>query len=283
MIHIQQPWRVFTLSKLQLLLPKISNSTATRLREIFLTNSPDYFIALINLTLQSGYFQKSILPNLDPELFSSYRPVTNLRFLSKVIERVVFEQINFYLKSNNLMSKYQSASHSTETALLKVFNDLLCYLDELNSVMYIGLDLSAAFDIIDPLFLVEILAKRIGLQSALLLFIKNYLSHCLQQVIINGCLSGDVKVKTGVPQESVLGPLLFSCYMLPLEDKLKELGIKYHFCADDTVLYFVFSSTLSQCTFDAFLTSIQCWFSNAKLKLNADKSEYIIFRKCKIV
>ena len=71
--------------------------------------------------------------------------------------------------------------------------------------------------------------------------------------------------------------------MLPLEDKLKELGIKYHFYADDTVLYFVFSSTLSQCIFDDILTSIQRWFSNAKLKLNADKSENMIIRKCKIV
>ena len=224
---------------MQLLLPKISNSTApsdiipTRLCKIVLTNSPDYFIALSNLTLHTGYFpnqfeQEVVRPlikksNLDPEL-SSYRPVTNQPFLSKVIERVVFEQISLYLESNNLMSKYQSAfgcSHSTEMVLHKVFNDLLCYLDESRSVMYIGLDLSAAFDVVDHQFLFEILAKRIGLQSVVLLFFKNYLSRRSQQVIINGCLSGDVKVKTGVPQGSGPNPLLFSCYMLSLEDKLK--------------------------------------------------------------
>ena len=149
--------------------------------------------------------------------------------------------------------------------------------------MYIGLDLSAAFDIIDHQFLFEILAKRIGLPSVVLLFTKNYLSNRSQQVIINGCLSGDVKVKTGVPQGSVLGPLLFSCYMLPLEDKLKELELNYHFYADDIVLYFVIGSTLSQCMFDNILTAIQRWSSNAKLKLNSDKSEYMIIRKCKIV
>ena len=74
----------------------------------------------------------------------------------------------------------------------------------------------------------------------------------------------------------------FSCYMLHLEDKLKEQGINYHFYKDDTVFYFVFGWILSQGKFDDILTSIQRWFRNGKLKLNADKSEYII-RKCKIV
>ena len=125
MIHIQLPWtiKVFTLSYLKLLLPKILNSTApsgeipTRLCKILLTNSPDYFIALINFNLQTGYFpnqfkQGVVRPlikksNLHPELLSSYRPVTNLQFLSKVVERVVLEQINLYLKSNNLRNKYR--------------------------------------------------------------------------------------------------------------------------------------------------------------------------------
>ena len=70
--------------------------------------------------------------------------------------------------------------------------------------------------------------------------------------------------------------------MLPL-DQLNDLEINYHYYADDTILHFVFGSTLSQCMFDNILTSIQRWFSNAKLKLNADKSKYMTIRKCKIV
>ena len=71
--------------------------------------------------------------------------------------------------------------------------------------------------------------------------------------------------------------------MLPLEYQLKELEINDHFYADDTVLYFLFGSTLSQCMSDSISTSIQRWFSNAKLKLNADKRENMIIRKCKFV
>ena len=179
------------------------------------------FNHFINLTLQTGCFpnqckQGVVRPlikksNLDPELLSSYRPVKNLRFMSKVVVRIVFEQIICIWTLINLRSKYQSAfrcSHSMETDLLKVFNEILCYLDESRSVMPVGLDLSAAFDI-DHQFSFEILAKKIGLQSVVLLFIKIYLSNRSQQVIINGCLSGDVKVRTGVPQGSVLVPLLF--------------------------------------------------------------------------
>ena len=173
----------------------------TRLCKTVLTNSQDYFIALINLTLQTGCFpnqfkQGVVRPlikksNLDPELLSSYRPVKNLRFMTKVVERFVFEQIICIWTLINLRSKYQSAfrcSHSMETALLKVFNEILCYLDESRSVMYVGLDLSAAFDI-DHQLLFEILVKKIGLQSVVLLFIKIYLSNRSQQVILNGCLS----------------------------------------------------------------------------------------------
>ena len=249
-------------------------------------NSPDYFIAFINFTLPTGYFpnqfkQGVVGPlktksNIGPELLSSYRPVTNLRFISKVVERVVFEQINWYLESNNLRRKYQSAfrcSHST--ALLKVFNDLLDYFDESRSVMYIGLELSAAFDIIDRQFFFEILATKIGLQSVVLLFIKNYLSNRSQQVFIMGCLSGDGKYKTAVPQGSVLGPLFFSCYMLPLEDQLKELE-KTNISTQMIPFFTLYSVDPQSCIFDSISTSIQRWFRNAKLKLNADRSEYMI-------
>ena len=95
------------------------------------------------------------------------------------------------------------------------------------------------------------------MQSAVLLFTENCLSDRSQQVLKNRCFSGDVKVKTVVTQESVLVLSLFSCYMLLLEDKLKELEINYQFYADDTLAYIVFGSNVSERMFDDILTSIQ--------------------------
>ena len=82
----------------------------------------------------------------------------------------------------------------------------------------------------------------------MLLFIKKYFSHCSQKVIINGCLFGDVEVKTGVPQGSVLGPLLFSFYMLTLKDKLNELGKNCHFYADFVVVVVVLLDSQLACS-----------------------------------
>ena len=78
------------------------------------------------------------------------------------------------------------------------------------------------------------------------------------------CFSGGVKIRTGVPQGSVPGHLLFSWYLLPLKDKPKELNTNCHLYADDSVLHFMFDSTLRQCIFDELLVSIQCWLINAK-------------------
>ena len=88
-------------------------------------------------------------------------------------------------------------------------------------------------------------------------------------------LSSEQEIKTVVPQGSVLGPLLFSCYLLPLELIFKQLQIKYHFCADDTVIYFVYEETVTQVKFDQIISTLRKWFCGAKLKLNTIKTEFM--------
>ena len=117
------------------------------------------FQKIINLSIGSGtvprVFKKAAVrplikkANLDPEDLGHYRPVSNLPYLSKILERAVADQLQVHLDANNLHVKFQSAyrrGHSTETALLRILNDLLAMIDGGNNVLLVLLDFSAAFD-----------------------------------------------------------------------------------------------------------------------------------------
>ena len=122
-------------------------------------------------------FKKSIIvpllkkPSLDAEFLKHYRPVSNLAFISKIIEKAVVLQLNHHLSTNNLFETYQSAYrrlHSTETALLKVQNDILIALDNKQAVVLLLLDLSAAFDTVCHTTLLKLLKSRYGITGKVL-------------------------------------------------------------------------------------------------------------------
>ena len=112
---------------------------------------------------------KPLLKKLGLELINkNYRPVSNLSFISKLIEEAVMQQFSKHMKLNNLNDDKQSAYkqfHSTETLLLKVQNDILMKMDEGEVVILVLLDLSAAFDTIDHKILLERLKKRYGVEG----------------------------------------------------------------------------------------------------------------------
>jgi len=145
---------------------------------------------------------------------SNYRPVSNLSFMSKVVERVVTEQLNEYLLTNDLMPRYQSTyrkNHSTETALLRVWSDMMNAADT-RQVTPLGLlDLSAAFDCVDHELLLQRLEHGFGLTDVVLRWIHSFLSDRTQQVAYGGQLSTTRPLLFGIPQGSVLGPLLYIC------------------------------------------------------------------------
>ena len=170
-------------------------------------------------------------------------PVSNLGFVSNVIERVVTNQLKTYLSDNDLDEKLQSAyraKHSTEIARLKVVSDIRCSIDNNRGVILMLLDLSAAFDIVDYNILVGRLARRLGIRGVVLKWLNSYLRNRTQAVTVMEAMSVLAELLFGVPQGSVLGPLLFVLYILPLSDIVRKHGVSLHSYADDTQLYVEF-------------------------------------------
>ncbi len=249
-----------------------------------------HFVSIINNSLHSATFPSSFKdaivkpllkkPSLDPDNLKNYRPVSNLQFLSKLTEKVVLRQLIIHLQANNLFYANQSAyraGHSTETALLKITNDLLNALDNNQVSLLSLLDLSAAFDTVDHSILLNRL-HSFGISGCVLAWFGSYLSNRTQTVSINGCKSLPAPLKYGVPQGSVLGPVLFILYTQQLSSLILEHQLCHHSFSDDNQLYKSFQiSQLQQAVVDtqACVSDIQSWMFHNKLQLNSDKTEII--------
>uniref|UniRef100_A0A4W6G917 Reverse transcriptase domain-containing protein n=1 Tax=Lates calcarifer TaxID=8187 RepID=A0A4W6G917_LATCA len=246
---------------------------------------------MLNLSLLTGYVPQSYKtavikpllkkPTLDPDVLTNYRPISNLPFLSKILEKAVAKQLCDFLQDNSLFEVFQSGFrlyHSTETALVKVTNDLLIASDNGLVSVLVLLDLSAAFDTIDHHILLQRLEHFIGIKGTALNWFKSYLSDRLQFVHVNNYSSMYTKVRHGVPQGSVLGPILFTLYMLPLGNTIRKHSINFHCYADDTQLYLSMepNETNHLAKLQACLRDIKIWMTSNFLLLNSDKTEIII-------
>ena len=180
-----------------------------------------------------------------------------------------------HLQDNGIMKKFQSAyktKHSTETALLRVYNDVMC-IDQGKGCILVLLDLSAAFDTVDHAVLFNLLEHSLGISGTALSLLKSYLQGRSQCVQIDGITSEFADLTCGVPQGSVVGPLNFCMYMYPLGSILRHHCINYHIYVDDTQLYISFDLSDSSIAIDKVNKCIsdihvRTWMIQNKLKIN---------------
>ena len=255
-----------------------------------------YLVTLVNSSFDDGIFPLKIRTavvkpllkkdNLDLNVFKNYRPVSNIPFISKVLEKVAVKRLTNHLDINGLQEDYQSAyklMHSTETALLKVKHDISSALDRHNSVLFVMLDLSAAFDTIDQNQLLGLLRDEYGITGKALSWFSTYLEDRTQRVQVETTTSDHVPLKCGVPQGSVLGPVIFTLYTAPIRQLIRKHGVKHHKYADDIQLYVEYDPAVPGAReeairrLEACIKEIRIWMSIRMLKLNDDKTQMVIF------
>ena len=233
--------------------------------------TPSYIDLLLLPLLKKG--------NLDPTIPSNYRPISNLSTISKIIERLVHSRITSHVSSSPNFNHFQSAyrkHHSTETTLLRITDSLRNICATGHAAVLVSLDLSAAFDTLDHNILIDILNRHFNISELALSWFRSYLTQRSQFVKMDNFSSSLTSLNSGVPQSSVLRPILFSLYKSPMCSIIVQHDLLFHQFADDITLFTGVSHPdpsptlfeLSSC-----LSALNSWFSQSQLKLNPTKSE----------
>ena len=201
--------------------------------------------------------------------------------MSKLIERMVYQQLIAYLEKHNMLPRHQSgfcAHHSTESAVLKVISDILGAADQ-GYVALLGLlDMSAAFDTVDHDILLERLAIFFGMFGTALAWLRFFLTGRSQQVSFNGDFFSIGFITTGVPQGSVLEPLLFLLHSADVPLIANQHGLGIHCYTDDGQIY-VFDKAAAAVGMinkvASHIEEIDRWMYSNRLKLNSEKTQFI--------
>jgi hypothetical protein len=276
------------------LLRGLNNKKATGLDEIpawLLKDNCSYLANplthIINASIMQGIVPKAmkkakvkpIFKKGDPLLPSNYRPISILPVISKVLEKLVNNQLTYYLETNKLIHERQFGfrqNKSTTDAVIQFMNLSLRALNSGSCVLGIFIDFSKAFDTIDyPILLSKL--SYLGLSSETLQWFRSYLSERTQAIAIDNIISDTAPITTGVPQGSILGPTLFLIYINDLCNQLTALEpILY---ADDTNLFLKANNLneFTDCVNDD-LCKLSQWCIKNKLTINLDKTNYFIIK-----
>ena len=250
---------------------------------------------LVNLSLSSGSVEclkvgvllpaiKELDDIMDCDTYKNYRPLTNLEFVGKLIERVVKIRTDAHFDRNNLgcVNQYgYKSKHSTEMLMTKVSNDLLLACDNKNPTLVMFLDLSAAFDTVDQDKLLCILEEELGIQGTALKWYESFLKGRTQRVKIGESYSEEETLDFGVAQGSILGPPLFNAYARTFPSEVKaKVKFTVEGYADDHQLLKQFNivfqiEVLGEGIEDCFKV-IDNWMKTYFLKLNPTKTKIMI-------
>ena len=248
---------------------------------------------LVNASLSSGNMDGAKLAHITPLIkgkgldfseFKNYRPISNLSFVGKLIERIVLKRLNEHLDQNNLNMPQQSGykkHHSTETLLVRIVNDLLIASSESKATVVMLLDLSAAFDTVDHNVLLKILKEELGITGTAWRWFKSFLTGRCQKIKVAGEESYEITIRFGVPQGSVLGPVLFNLYIRSLYSHVHKMKFAIQGYADDHQVYKSFKTLDEYTVFihevPKCFKQIRKWMNDHFLQLNPGKTEIIVF------
>ena len=219
----------------------------------------------------------------------NYRPVSNLPYIAKISEKIVLNQVDNHMNSNSLHQENQSAyrqNHSTETALLKIHNDLLLAMDDKKCTLLVLLDMSAAFDTVEHTILLNMFKQDFSITGTANTWLASYFTNRTQCVNINSVLSDPCQIVCGMPQGSILGPKGYPMYVSPIFKIAEKHGISIHMYADDTQLYasFIPSEWHSvKCKMENCIRELRAWLNWNCLKLNDGKTEMMIIGRDSII
>ena len=210
---------------------------------------------------------------------SNYRPISLLSNINKIIEKVMFNRLYAFLENHKCIYNLQFGfrkNHSTNHAILSIIEKIQDAIKNNKFAIGIFIDLQKAFDTVDHSILLNKLSHY-GIRNNTNKWFESYLTNRQQFVSINGHTSDYSITKHGVPQGSVLGPLLFLIYINDMHACIKNSGV-FHF-ADDTNLLYTPTHTNYLRKLNIDLKSLNHWLMANKISLNASKTELIIFRK----
>ena len=242
---------------------------------------------IFNLSITTGICPSSfktakVIPVFkkdDPSLLTNYRPISILPSMSKILEKIIYKRLYIFLQVNDILipNQYGFRKHySTDFAIIKLLNKITeCFANK-EHLIGIFMDLSKAFDTIDHNILMYKL-QRYGIRGTSLSWIRDYLSNRKQYVVYQCSESPTSNITCGVPQGSILGPLLFLIYINDIVRSSPLLS--FTLFADDTNIFYShknFDTLVS--TLNSEISKVSQWFSCNKLSLNITKTNFIRFK-----